>query len=138
MKKDLKRLWAFVCAAALMVGLFAIIPEPVALAGNTGSVNMPQTIAAGENYSAAITKDGELMVWGANYSGNLGVESDGNYVIEPTKKMDNVVSVYASNEISVPLFAAITEDGKLWTWGINDFGQLGNGNTTNKLVDMGP
>ena len=41
--------------------------------------------------------------------------------------MDNVVAVSCGYNYT----AAIKADGSLWTWGSNDFGQLGNGGTGN-------
>ena len=31
---------------------------------------------------------------------------------------------------------AIKSDGTLWTWGINNYGQLGNGNNTNQNIPI--
>lgn len=88
-------------------------------------------IAAGSNHSAAVTKDGDLYMWGANGSGQLGNGSTtGSYT--PVKIMENVATVSLGAWHS----AAITKDGGLYTWGYNKYGELGNGTTNNSYTPV--
>ena len=81
-----------------------------------------QTISLGYDHSAAITKNGDLYMWGANYDGQLGdgTTTDCN---APKKIMSNVASVSLGGYHS----AAITKNGDLYMWGDNLRGQLGDG-----------
>ena len=54
------------------------------------------------------------------------MEQTNSYI--PKKVMDNVIYVSLGTESS----AAITENGDLYTWGRNNYGQLGDGTTKNK------
>ena len=89
-------------------------------------------ISLGNAYSAVITEDGSLYMWGMNGAGQLGNGTIENKSIStPIKIMDNVVSVSLGDNHS----AAITTDGSLYMWGSNGFyGKLGNGTTENKSI----
>ena len=78
-------------------------------------------IAAGHDHSAAVTKDGDLYMWGSN-----------SYT--PVKIMENVTAVSLGSYHS----AAITKDGSLYMWGYNNYGQLGNGSSGNYEKSVSP
>jgi alpha-tubulin suppressor-like RCC1 family protein len=82
-------------------------------------------VSLGRLFSTAVTFDGSLYTWGWNKWGQLGNGKSGEdeFEAEPVKIMDNVQYACTFDSHS----AAITEDGSLYMWGINDFGQLGNG-----------
>ena len=88
-------------------------------------------IAAGGSHSAAVTKDGDLYIWGCNSTGQLGdgSTSDRN---TPVKIMEYVAAVSLGYSHS----AAITQDGSLYMWGANGTGQLGDGSTTNRYTPV--
>ena len=103
----------------------------------------PTTVAvfsAGATHSMAITTDGNLWAWGGNGCGQIG---DGTS--PPTPPFSTpAVTTYDHNfpfEISTSgdwgrvaaggyHSLALKKDGTLWAWGCNQYGQLGNGNTT--------
>jgi len=94
-------------------------------------------------YTMAVKKDGSLWTWGNNDYGQLGdgtktyfyYDDDENYIMidnnksSPVKIMDDVVQISAGISYAM----AIKKDGSLWTWGNNEFGQLGDGTTESKL-----
>jgi alpha-tubulin suppressor-like RCC1 family protein len=94
------------------------------------NLNNVVAIAAGMGHSIALKADGTVWTWGANSSGQLG---DGaTYNISPTpvqvSNLTNVIAIAAGEYHSLALKA----DGTVWTWGSNDFGQLGDGTTINR------
>ena len=96
-------------------------------------------IAAGHDHSAAVTKDGDLYMWGANGSGQLGIQSnvDSNIPV----KVNNSSSTLPEKSVKYVALgsyhsAAITKDGSLYMWGYNNYGQLGNGSTTNSYTPV--
>jgi len=93
-----------------------------------------ESVSAGINHTLAIkSSDGALYAWGRNRKGQLG---DGTLVIQRrfpvqiTAAGDGWASVSAGGQHT----AAVKTDDSLWMWGYNDYGQLGNGTTTNKDV----
>ncbi|MDG0888296.1 RCC1 domain-containing protein [Paracholeplasma manati] len=83
-------------------------------------------VALGQNHSAAITVTGHLYTWGFNQYGRLG---DGTFTdrnkpvyigfdLNPGEQISKVYLGYAHT-------AAITTLGRIFTWGINNYGQLG-------------
>lgn len=92
-------------------------------------------VSVGAWMTAAVKSDGSLWTWGANHYGHLGnggvTNAVGRYNWEcltvPMKVMDNVVNVSCGGNFC----AAIKTDGSLWTWGLCENGDLGDGNVGN-------
>jgi alpha-tubulin suppressor-like RCC1 family protein len=88
-------------------------------------------VALGVAHSCARKQDGTLWCWGNNGSGELG---DGSTVNKPSPVQ---VSALGTAAVEVALGAdhscARKQDGTLWCWGDNFYGQLGDGTTANKL-----
>ncbi|MGL4948642.1 MAG: leucine-rich repeat protein [Mycoplasma sp.] len=93
------------------------------------------TISLGSYHSSAII-DGVMYTWGFNNSGQLG---DGglNDKMRPVKVVDNVESGFVNSNVSqISLgyrHSSALVDGVMYTWGLNNYGQLGNGGTSNSL-----
>ena len=95
------------------------VPTPIGAATNWTS------ISAGNDHSLAIRADGTLWAWGANASGQLGDSTSIDNKNAPIQI--GRVTVWASVSAGDKYSLAIQDDGTLWAWGKNDFGQLGNG-----------
>ena len=99
-----------------------------------GAVADPR-VSAGGSHSAAVMEDGSVWAWGIN--GNSGVLGDGTtthrsvpvQVVGPGGDgfLDGVTMVSAG-----PFYhtLALKEDGTVWAWGQNAYGQLGIGEFT--------
>ena len=91
-----------------------------------------QTVSAGIDHSVAIRPDGTIWAWGFNGSGQLG---DGTIRerTTPTKVWDftsNWAAVVAGGNHSL----AIKQDGTIWAWGENQYGQIGDGSSGNRKL----
>jgi alpha-tubulin suppressor-like RCC1 family protein len=96
---------------------------PVAVPGLEGITQ----IAAGRTHNLALRRDGHVMSWGANSTGELGV---GTRVTGWTPAqvigLDRVVEIAAGYE-STGISGAIRDDGTVWIWGSNGTAAMGNG-----------
>lgn len=88
-----------------------------------------RSIAAGDAFSMAIRNDGTLWTWGANRYGQLGLGHT-NSSVEPAQVGTNANWRTVSAGAGAYHALAIRDDGTLWAWGDNRFGQLGLGHTS--------
>ena len=86
-------------------------------------------IAASYYHTVALKRDGSLWVWGDNSYGQLGGgTADGN--THPTPVQVTGVTGIAAIAASGYRTMVVKNDGTIWTWGMNDYGQLGDGTIT--------
>jgi alpha-tubulin suppressor-like RCC1 family protein len=94
-------------------------------------------VEIGSNHSAAIDSEGNIFTWGYNYYGQLGDGTSTNRTT-PTEITNQFGLVAGETITSVSLggshSAAITSKGRIFTWGNNEFGQLGDGTSTSKNI----
>lgn len=90
-------------------------------------------VAAGNNSSFAVKKDGTLWAWGDNSMGQLGTnDTVSSSIPVQVHDMANVKYMSAGDSYS----AAVKQDGTLWLWGSNIYGQLGIGKISNVYEKM--
>ena len=88
------------------------------------------SVSAGNNYSIAIKKNGTLWAWGSNNYGQLGdgTNTNQNEPMQVGSDIDWASASASENNHSL----AMKKDGTLWSWGSNNYGQLGDGTNTDK------
>ena len=87
------------------------------------------TISSGSFHSGAITSQGRVFMWGANSSGQLG-DSSTQFKPVPYNITNRFSLYYQETIVQLDLgfrgTAAITSQGRIFTWGANTFGELGD------------
>jgi len=85
-------------------------------------------VSLGNSFSAAITSSGRIFTWGYNWAGQLGDSTTDNK-FTPTE-ITNQFSLLPGETITQVALgdlhsSATTSSGRIFTWGINWYGQLG-------------
>ncbi|KAK9691974.1 hypothetical protein RND81_09G232600 [Saponaria officinalis] len=105
------------------------IPQPIKM---LDSVKIKQ-IACGDSHCLAVTMDGQVMSWGRNQNGQLGLNTTEDSLIPQqiqTFQGIPVKMLAAGAEHS----AAVTEAGELYGWGWGRYGNLGLGDRNDRLI----
>jgi len=97
----------------------------VRVSGLTGAT----AVSAGKGHSLAVRADGSLWAWGKNNHGQLGADSADTCNALPCSRtpirvgaFGSVIAAAAGTDFSLALAA----DHSVWSWGLNNLGQLGN------------
>jgi alpha-tubulin suppressor-like RCC1 family protein len=90
-----------------------------------------RALSGGRAYSLALLRDGAVWAWGCNDNGQLGL---GDLTtrwapFQITSLPVAMAGISAGEAFSM----ALGQDGLVWTWGKNDQGQLGLGDTTPRM-----
>ncbi|BDR53951.1 hypothetical protein KIMH_00620 [Bombiscardovia apis] len=83
-------------------------------------------IAAGSNFTIGLGSNGLVYAWGANDRGQLGDGSNSDHST-PTVVHLPAGTTFSSIAVGDKHALAIGRDNKVYAWGANDKGQLGNG-----------
>ena len=94
------------------------------------------SISAGYYHSLAVKKDGTVLAWGYNNNGQIGDASVTQRLFAVRVQdgaqgttsgyMERIVKVAGGQYHSI----ALESDGRVWAWGDDDYGQVGDGTTT--------
>jgi alpha-tubulin suppressor-like RCC1 family protein len=84
------------------------------------------------SHCAAVAADGSVWTWGDNSNGQLGypAPAGGNSTPRQVPGLSGVKQVAVGADFTV----ALRSNGEVWTWGGNDFGQLGDGTHTDRTT----
>ena len=91
-----------------------------------------QTVNAGTGHVVALKTNGTLWAWGYNAYGQVG-DGTGNGGVLNIKKYPIQIGIdndWQYIDCAFRSSFAIKTNGTLWAWGINAYGQLGQGNLT--------
>ena len=100
-------------------------------------------ISAGSYHSIAVNSNGDLYSWGWNGQGQLGngTNTDSNVPL-PVRTAGTpmagkkIVHVSTGGNFYKGSSLALSSEGKVYSWGANDQGQLGNGATTDSNLPV--
>ncbi len=116
------------------------IPQasPVAVLAGDMPAGAVKSITAGYQYTCAIASDDKAYCWGSNWSGQLG---NGNVAIQQTTPVAVMTGAMPAGAVKLIIAGyshtcAIASDNKVYCLGSNDYGQLGNGNTTRETAPV--
>lgn len=109
------------------------LPLQITRSGISDSSKTFSSIAVGWYHSLALTAEGELFTWGSNSFAQLARNNQfsSNRIPAPadSAKLPSGVtfSALAANPLST---LALGSDGRIYGWGYNSYGQLGDGSET--------
>ncbi|XP_005105124.1 probable E3 ubiquitin-protein ligase HERC4 isoform X1 [Aplysia californica] len=110
-------------------GKYQNIPEVV-----TSVKGIPvEQIAAGGNHSFLLSKSGAVYGWGRNSFGQLGVNDTKDYDMPRqcrSLRTQKIKYICAGENHS----AALTADGRVFTFGAGSYGQLGHNSNSNEIL----
>ena len=112
--------------------------EPICISDIEGNALNEKNIVKiqGSSTIIALDSEGKVYTWGYNGNGQLGNGTDDEYSNEPICISDipgnalngkNIVEVQSDDSTII----ALDSEGKVYTWGSNGEGQLGNGTNEN-------
>ncbi len=102
------------------------MPVPGTVRGLSGIVE----VRVGANAACARSSTGSVTCWGRNLEGLAGIGTAGASVLVPDRPVLGLTDAVALS-VGELHACALRRSGSVVCWGFNQFGQLGNGTTTN-------
>jgi alpha-tubulin suppressor-like RCC1 family protein len=125
--------WGYNGEGQLGDGTYSMSYTPVQVSGLTGIT----VIGSGDLTGYAVGAGGVVYAWGHNGAGQLGDGTsapgvnDSNVPVQ-VSGLTNIIAVTGGNISGY----AVQSDGAVWSWGSNQYGQLGDGTTTNSSTPV--
>lgn len=104
--------------------------------GQTSPISLPDSATALKSISASygttciVSNAGSVLCWGRNSSWNLGTNSPTNVQINSPSQVLGLVEGISTVDTSETHSCALAQYGRIFCWGGNSYGQLGNGGTS--------
>jgi len=95
-------------------------------------------VRGGCNFTVALTSKGQVLTWGDNTSGQLGIGTTGGESTTPVQVHLPAGTTVTAVRAGCAFVIALTSDGSVLTWGDNTFGQPGDGTTVNRSTPVFP
>ena len=123
--------WGYNADGELGDGTFTSSDVPVSVEGLSSGI---RAVFPGVDYTCAITASGSAKCWGYNGQGQLG---DGTFIssevpVDVTRLSSGVAAISAGASHA----CALSTSGGVKCWGINTYGQLGNGSRISTVVPV--
>jgi alpha-tubulin suppressor-like RCC1 family protein len=133
------RLFLWGCNAHSQLGNgnidYSLIPIDIAARFHLINGETIKSVSLGTSHSSALTSLGRLFMWGKNYNGELGdgTTANSSKPIDISKQFEfiqgeRIIQTSLGSEHS----SALTSEGRLFMWGSNGDGELGDGTTKNR------
>lgn len=114
-----------------------MVPTDITRQFNLHSEETITSLAMGSSHAGARSSVGRVFMWGSGDNGRLG---DGVLVDRPVSSPIDITTHFALNPDEALLTlvlggahsAALSSQGRLFMWGWNEYGQLGDGTTANR------
>lgn len=103
-------------------GSHVYLKEPTLIEGLSNIIALSQGSSA--KHTLALKEDGTVWAWGDNELGQLGIDNEDIINLSAPTMLTGiygVVALAAGHQHSI----ALSDDGRVWTWGSNEYGQLG-------------
>ncbi|MCL1983769.1 MAG: hypothetical protein FWG58_00020, partial [Methanomassiliicoccaceae archaeon] len=128
-----------IAVVSIAIALMFVLSMPLIFTENNdpndaalGAFSTEPMVAAGGAHSLALKSDGTVWAWGWNAQRQLG-DGTGTERSTPvqvkgpggTGYLTNVIAIAAGGNHSM----ALKEDGTVWAWGYDLYGQLGDGDS---------
>ena len=125
--------WGYNFNGQLGNGTYTDSNTPIQVSGLSGVL----AIAGGYLHSLALKSDGTVWAWGENVYGELG---NGTYSTAAHGGINTPVQVLGLTGVMAIAGTgfhslALKSDGTVWAWGLNLYGELGNGTYTTTSPD---
>ena len=99
------------------------------------SLSNVTAIVGGKSHSLVLKSDGTVLAWGSNDFGKLGngtyTDADRDTPVQ-VSSLSNVIAIAAGFNHSLSL----KSDGSVWSWGNNEYGELGDGTNTQRTTPV--
>ena len=119
--------WGYNNYGQLGIGVGSNESAPTAV---TGLATGAAAVATGSFHTCAVTSAGAVKCWGLNSSGQLGNGSTDNSFTPVA--VPSLTSGVAAVSAGVAHTCALTTAGAVKCWGDNQYGELGDGSTSNR------
>jgi alpha-tubulin suppressor-like RCC1 family protein len=88
-------------------------------------------VRAGANHSVALSVGGQVFTWGTGFFGQHGGATRRPQMVprQLSFQKARISAIAVGDDFSL----AVSTDGRLWSWGANDCGQLGHGDSKMRL-----
>jgi alpha-tubulin suppressor-like RCC1 family protein len=112
------------------------VPLSVLGLGTARTLSPVQAVSGGTEYSLALTAGGQVRAWGNDDHGELGNGTHGTEEDSPvavvgpsgTGQLSNITAISAGNVHNLAIGkSGIGSGGQVWSWGVNLWGELGDG-----------